>query len=119
MTIEQLFGRKVVAFIFLIAGLGTLFTGVRDWPHPFAAVLFAVTGLLFADYFTWLPAKRAAIGQVVEMNYEYDTAISGRRRRHPSTSAQDKVSRRGVMISRRLPRIARSRAARGRLPSCH
>jgi hypothetical protein len=43
MTIEQLFGRKVVAFIFLIAGLGTLFTGVRDWPHPFAAVLFVVS----------------------------------------------------------------------------
>jgi hypothetical protein len=43
MTIEQLFGRKVVAFIFLIAGLGTLFTGVRDWPHPFAAGILSAS----------------------------------------------------------------------------
>jgi hypothetical protein len=57
-TIEQLYGsRKYFAFIFLIAGLGTLFNGVEHLPRSFAAVDFAITGWLWAFAVSWLVPK--------------------------------------------------------------
>jgi hypothetical protein len=62
MTIEKIFGSwKVAASFLLIVGLDTLIAGVLvlDWSRPFAAVLFTITGWLWALAVSWLVPKHA------------------------------------------------------------
>jgi uncharacterized membrane protein YccC len=59
MKTEQILGgRKVAAFIFLIAGLATLLLGLRDWPHPFAVAQFVATSVLWLRAIFWLTSKQ-------------------------------------------------------------